>query len=61
MQALALSLQGSAGVSGVGHCGPLKCSEADVGNASRNKNKGNTRDQEDKGGRKRKKSVCFGL
>ncbi|KAM4072077.1 hypothetical protein ACB094_11G110300 [Castanea mollissima] len=32
-QAIALSLQESAGLSDVVHCGPLKCSEADVVNA----------------------------
>ena len=61
MQAIALSLQESAGLSGVVHCGPSKCSEADVVNANLNEKKGHTRIQEDTGKRKRKKSVCFGL
>lgn len=60
MQAIALSLHKSAGLSGVDHCGPLKCSEADAVNANLNE-KGHTRIQEDTGKRKRKKSVCFGL
>ena len=59
MQAIALSLQESAGLSGVVHCGPSKCSEADVVNANLNEKKGHTRIQEDTGKRKRKKSVCF--
>ncbi|XP_030961900.1 protein IWS1 homolog [Quercus lobata] len=54
-QAIALSLQESAGLSGVVHCGPSKCSEADVVNANLNEKKGHTRIQEDTGKRKRKK------
>jgi hypothetical protein len=60
MQAIALSLQATAGVSGVVHSGPSKCSEADVVNATLNEKKGRTRIQEDTGKMKRKKSVCFG-
>ncbi|KAE8038689.1 hypothetical protein FH972_011169 [Carpinus fangiana] len=60
-QALALSLQGSAGVSGVVHCEPSKCSETDVVNATPNENKGNTRVQEDTGRRKRKKPFASRL
>lgn len=55
-QAIALSLQASAGVSGVVHSGPSKCSEADVVNATLNEKKGRTRIQEDTGKMKRKKS-----
>ncbi|XP_059460640.1 uncharacterized protein LOC132189836 isoform X2 [Corylus avellana] len=60
-QAIALSLQGSAGVSGVVHCEPSKCAETDVVNATPNENKGNTRVQEDTGRRKRKKSFASRL
>lgn len=60
MQAIALSLQGSAGFSGVVHSGPSKCSEFDAVNSTLIETKGASHVQEDAGKKKKKKkSVRF--
>ncbi|XP_018853849.1 uncharacterized protein LOC109015851 [Juglans regia] len=57
MQAIALSLQGSAGISGVVHSGPSKCSEFDAVNSTLIETKGASHVQEDAGKKKKKKSL----
>ncbi|KAG2672257.1 hypothetical protein I3843_13G030500 [Carya illinoinensis] len=57
LQAIALSLQGSAGIPGVVHSGPSKCSEFDAVNSTLIETKGASHVQEDAGKKKKKKSL----
>lgn len=59
MQAIALSLQGCAGISGVVHSGPSKCSESDPVNSTLIGMKGASHVQDNEGKKKKKKAVHF--